>query len=87
MAYTSLKVPTSVCQQISTTTSITFTDDLGRYLGVPLIQWQITKQMYMYNIDRIQHRLTSWKVHNLLLAGRCTLIQYIIAGIPLTLCK
>jgi hypothetical protein len=59
------------------------TDDLGKYLGMPLIHSRINKQTYASLLDKIQSRLSSWKSKTLSMAGRLTLINYVTASIPI----
>lgn len=58
------------------------TKDLGRYLGMPLIQARITKYTYANLVDKVQNRLASWKSKHLSMAGRLTLIQAVNSSIP-----
>ena len=61
---------------------IQFTTDIGRYLGVSLCTERRSKRHFEFMTENIQHRLSSWKAKNLSLAGRCTLIQSVLSGIP-----
>ncbi|WCJ37650.1 hypothetical protein M5689_018768 [Euphorbia peplus] len=58
------------------------TDDLGKYLGVPLLHSRIQSGTYHYLIDGIQSKLTGWASHSLSLAGRITLAKAVLASIP-----
>jgi hypothetical protein len=59
------------------------TDNLGRYLGVPLIQDRISLNTYRGIIDKVQAKLSSWKSQVLSLPGRLTLIHAVTSAIPI----
>lgn len=63
-------------------TRVTFTNNLGKYLGLPLLNDRVSKVRFNFVIQKIQNRLTGWKAQNLSLAGRRMLIQSVLAGIP-----
>ncbi|CAN1181294.1 Putative ribonuclease H protein At1g65750 [Linum perenne] len=58
------------------------TQDLGRYLGVPILHERVTSHTYQDILDRIDKKLAGWKVKTLSLAGRVTLAQSVLAAIP-----
>ncbi|GMJ08752.1 hypothetical protein HRI_004544400 [Hibiscus trionum] len=58
-------------------------DDLGRYLGVPLLHGRITKNTYRYLIQRVADKLTGWKARMLSFAGRIVLAKSVLAAIPM----
>ncbi|CAN1181654.1 Putative ribonuclease H protein At1g65750, partial [Linum perenne] len=58
------------------------TQNLGRYLGVPILHERTTVQTYQGIVDRIDQKLTGWKANSLSLAGRVTLAQSVLAAIP-----
>ncbi|KAE8729471.1 Xyloglucan galactosyltransferase KATAMARI1 [Hibiscus syriacus] len=45
-------------------------DDLGRYLGVPLLHKRVTNETYEYLIQKTRDRLAEWKAKSLSFAGR-----------------
>ena len=47
------------------------TNDLGKYLGVPIIHGRITKQMYAYVVDKMKMkiRISDWASKCLSMAG------------------
>ena len=51
---------------------IQITTDLGRYLGVPLINKKVNKSTYQFIVDKVQQRLSGWKAKFLNLTGRAT---------------
>ncbi|CAL1388618.1 unnamed protein product [Linum trigynum] len=59
------------------------TQDLCRYLGVPVLHGRVKKQTYQYLLDRVDQRLAGWKAESLSLAGRVTLALYVLNGIPI----
>lgn len=61
----------AICQA----TSIQETEDIGKYLGVPLHTKRVTKAMYHDLIAKVSNKLSKWKAENLSLAGRRVLIQ------------
>ncbi|CAN1162506.1 Putative ribonuclease H protein At1g65750 [Linum perenne] len=58
------------------------TQNLGRYLGVPVLHDRITTRTYQSILDRIDNKLSGWKAKTLSLAGRVTLAQSVLAAIP-----
>lgn len=50
------------------------TNDLGRYLGMLLINTRVTKVTYASLVDKVQSRLANWKNKHLSMAGRLTLV-------------
>ncbi|KAJ6430185.1 hypothetical protein OIU84_021570 [Salix udensis] len=42
-------------------TYFSFTNDLGRYLGVPLLRPRLYKSTFVFVMDRISSRLSAWK--------------------------
>ncbi|BBH09066.1 hypothetical protein Prudu_021464 [Prunus dulcis] len=59
------------------------TEDLGKYLGMPMLHSRITKLTYGSLIDKVHKRLASWKSKFLSLAGRATLIQAVTSAVPI----
>ncbi|CAN1351644.1 Putative ribonuclease H protein At1g65750 [Linum perenne] len=58
------------------------TQDLGRYLGVPIIHGRNSKNLYRYLVERIENRLAGWKVGSLSFAGRVSLATSVLNTIP-----
>ncbi|BFG35445.1 hypothetical protein CerSpe_217190 [Prunus speciosa] len=50
---------------------------------MPLLHSRVTKATYETLVDKVKHRLASWKGRFLSLAGRATLIQAVTASIPI----
>ncbi|CAL2229176.1 unnamed protein product [Prunus armeniaca] len=57
--------------------------NMGKYLGVPLVQGRFTKATYRAVLVKVQAKLSSWKSQLLSMVGRITLIQSIASSIPL----
>ncbi|KAG8381208.1 hypothetical protein BUALT_Bualt06G0098300 [Buddleja alternifolia] len=58
------------------------TENLGKYLGVPIIHERVSPGTYRDLIDRVQARLSSWKAKLLNFAGRITLVKSVMAALP-----
>ncbi|CAI0546181.1 unnamed protein product [Linum tenue] len=58
------------------------TQDLGRYLGVPVLHGRVTKQTYKYILDRLDNKLAGWKATSLSFAGRVTLARSVLSSLP-----
>ncbi|CAN1836497.1 Putative ribonuclease H protein At1g65750 [Linum perenne] len=67
---------------ISLLLGMPLTQDLGRYLGVPILHEWVTSHTYQEILDRIDKKLAGWKVKTLSLAGRVTFAQSVLAAIP-----
>ncbi|XP_016679196.1 uncharacterized protein [Gossypium hirsutum] len=64
-----------------------FVDDLevqniGTYLGVPLLHDRVTKNTMSFFVDKIRKKLQSWDARKLSIAGRITLAQSVLLSIP-----
>ncbi|CAN1187377.1 Putative ribonuclease H protein At1g65750 [Linum perenne] len=58
------------------------TQNLGNYLGVPVLHDRTTSRTYQKVLDRIDSKLSGWKAKTLSLAGRVALAQSVLAAIP-----
>ncbi|KAH1098440.1 hypothetical protein J1N35_015361 [Gossypium stocksii] len=56
--------------------------NLGKYLGVPLLHERITKSTLNFIIDKVIQKLQSWDARRLSMAGRITLAQSVLLSIP-----
>lgn len=72
-----------VAKEISLICGSLLTENLGKYLGMPLLHSRITKATYGGLVDKVHGRLASWKSNVLSLAGRSTLIQAVTSAIPI----
>lgn len=64
-------------------TGIPHTDDLGKYLGVPIIRSRASKDTYSDLLDEFNKKLTGWKGRCLSLAGYVTLAISIFTNLPI----
>lgn len=69
-------------RRISRVCGSPLTNDLGKYLGMPMIHSRVTKHTYANLVDKVQGRLASWKSKHLSMAGRLTLIQAVTSSVP-----
>ncbi|KAI9097859.1 hypothetical protein K1719_025630 [Acacia pycnantha] len=67
---------------LSNKSGIGVTTDLGKYLGVPLIHFRVTKETFGHIIQKVKSRLSSWKGKYLTMAGRAVLIKSVISVLP-----
>ncbi|KAL4273675.1 hypothetical protein GQ457_13G010160 [Hibiscus cannabinus] len=58
-------------------------EDLGKYLGVPLLHKRVTHATYAYVLDDMRARLSGWTAQSLSLAGRITLAKLVLQSIPI----
>ncbi|XP_050216415.1 uncharacterized protein LOC126667478 [Mercurialis annua] len=58
------------------------TQDLGIYLGVPLLHSRVTKDTYLYILEKIKKKLSGWNASLLSMAGRLTLAKSVLMAIP-----
>ncbi|CAA7038892.1 unnamed protein product [Microthlaspi erraticum] len=58
---------------VSAESGIQATRELGRYLGVPILQRRINKETFGTVLERMSSKLAGWKGRMLSLAGRITL--------------
>ncbi|MED6181435.1 hypothetical protein PIB30_118602 [Stylosanthes scabra] len=72
----------TVKEEICNTLNFSITNDLGKYLGVPLLHSRTTKDTYNGILVKMQARLSNWKANSLSLAGRTTLVKSVLTSIP-----
>lgn len=58
------------------------TDDLGKYLGVPILHKRVSRSTFNFVNDKVNQRLSSWKARNLSFGGHITLAKYVIQALP-----
>ncbi|CAN1129038.1 Putative ribonuclease H protein At1g65750 [Linum perenne] len=63
-------------------TTLEATQDLGRYLGVPVLHGRVKRSTYEFILERMDKKLAGWKANNLSLAGRVTLASSVLNAIP-----
>lgn len=69
-------------RMISNESGIQSTCDLGKYLGMPVLQKRINKDTFGEVLERASSRLTGWKSCTLSFAGRLTLTKSVLSSIP-----
>ncbi|KAG5529761.1 hypothetical protein RHGRI_030220 [Rhododendron griersonianum] len=80
--FVSPNVPRNKARRLSAASGISLTNDLGKYLGIPLLHKRVSKDHFNHILEKIQKRLSCWKSNTLMLAGRATLIQSSASPIP-----
>ncbi|KAE8707428.1 hypothetical protein F3Y22_tig00110384pilonHSYRG00841 [Hibiscus syriacus] len=80
--YYSKNVDLDLKNSISASFGFQEVQNLGKYLGVPLLHSRITKASYSYIVSRVRDKLTRWKEKSLSLAGRITLAKIVLSVIP-----
>lgn len=80
--YVSPNINCRRARRLSNSTGISLTADLGKYLGVPLLQSILSKLHFNPIVEKVQRRLAGWKANVLNLAGRATLVQSVTSTIP-----
>ncbi|KAA3472023.1 reverse transcriptase [Gossypium australe] len=73
---------TDTRNQISQLFGFQEVQNLGKYLGVPLMHDRVTKNTLDFVVDKIRRKLNSWDARNLSFAGRITLAQSVLLSIP-----
>lgn len=66
---------------ISEESGILSTRELGKYLGMPILQKKINKDTFGEVLERMSSRLAGWKSKMLSFAGRVTLTKAVLATI------
>lgn len=67
---------------ISNESGIKGTKELGKYLGMPILQKRINKETFGEVIEKVSSKLAGWKKRFLSLAGRITLTKSVLSSIP-----
>lgn len=80
--FVSPNIPGYKARRLSNFCGIGLTNDLGKYLGVPLLHKRTNRDHFKHIIEKTHNRLAGWKSNTLLLAGRATLIQASSSTIP-----
>lgn len=71
-------VDRSLKQSISNLFKFQVTYDLGKYLGVPLLHSRVNRSSFQYILDKVDQRLSNWKMKMLSFAGRLTLTKLVL---------
>ncbi|OMP01255.1 reverse transcriptase [Corchorus capsularis] len=67
---------------VSRCLGIRLSSNLGKYLGIPLINGRVVKGTYRELVDKVSSRLSGWKTKCLSLADRATLVASVTSVIP-----
>lgn len=67
---------------ISDESGIKSTNDLGKYLGMPILHKRINKETLRDILEKVESRLAGWKGRILSFAGRLTLINSVLSSTP-----
>lgn len=68
-------------KEISDASGIRSSRDLGKYLGMPVLQKRMNKDMFGEVLARVSARLSGWKSCVLSMAGRLTLTKAVLSSI------
>lgn len=80
--YFSQNVDSRVRGQICSESSFQATNDLGKYLGVPVLHNRVSRSSFQFILDKIDQRLSGWKAKMLSFAGRLTLTKSVLQSLP-----
>lgn len=81
--FLSRQIPTRDAFRICNKLGYQLTDNLGKYLGVPLLHSRVNKSTYAYIEEKVKQKLSGWNARNFSLAGRITLAKAVLSSIPL----
>ncbi|XP_072066946.1 uncharacterized protein [Arachis hypogaea] len=83
------KVGTDVCeltrnifQEPNKIREFARTDDLRKYIGVPILHCKVSKHTFEGIINKLHTRHNSWKAFSLSLDGRVTLVKFVLSSMP-----
>lgn len=76
--YFSENVHRDLAASISNESGIKGTKELGKYLGMPVLQKRINKETFGEVIEKVSSKLAGWKRRFLSLAGRITLTKSVL---------
>lgn len=80
--FVSKNFSSNYARSLSYQCGIPLTQDLGKYLGSPLLHKRINKSLFNDILEKLRTRLSGWKARHLSLAARTTLIQSVTSTIP-----
>lgn len=73
----------SRARELSDLSCFPLASDLSKYLGVPLLYKKYDKVTYIHLLERIQQRLSAWRVEALSFAGRDTQAPLVVVALPI----
>lgn len=68
--------------QICSSSGFQVNNDLGKYLGVPIIHSRINRGSFQFILDKVDQRFSNWKTKMLSFAGRLTLTKSVLQSLP-----
>lgn len=68
--------------QIIQASGFQVTNDLGKYLGVPILHEKVNIRSFQFILDKVDQRLSNWKVKTLSFAGHLTLTKSVVQALP-----
>lgn len=68
---------------LSSFSNIRIVEDLGYYLGFPIVEGRVSKNTYKFVAEKIQKRMASWKKRLLNKAGKVCLAKSVTSSIPI----
>lgn len=71
-----------VVESIAGRLNMKCTDDLGKYLGMPVIHGRVTSDIFDFLLDNLRDKLNLWSSKTLSQAGRALLIKSVLTAIP-----
>lgn len=78
----SANVNDDLASSLSQALGVNITNDLGKYLGVPMLHQRVSKHPFSFILDKLKKKLSGWKASTLSFAGRGTLSQASLTNIP-----
>ena len=81
-ALASKSIARSKKERLESTSGISFTGSLGKYLGFNIIQGRVKREHFNSLLDRLKSKLSAWRGKLLNKAGRVTLAKAVITTIP-----
>lgn len=81
--FCSSNTPDTLAHEIARICGLSLVNDLGSYLGVPLIHVKAMTHTYSHVVDKMKQRLLPWKMHTLSMAGRIVYAKAVLTTIPL----
>ncbi|XP_031111746.1 uncharacterized protein LOC116015710 [Ipomoea triloba] len=80
--YYSANMNAGLTKTIGDKLGMPITSQLDSYLGIPMLQRQVSKDMFATVIDKMRAKLAMWKESSLNMAGRRILVQSSFATVP-----
>lgn len=78
----SKNVQADLVDRIRSLTGFRVTENLGHYLGIPVLHSRMGAHFFRGLEEKVRNRLSSWKANTFSLAGRVTLVKSVIMAIP-----